>query len=88
MITPYSDSVKNGMQIHYHSLPERLRRQYAAIESQKIGWGGQTYISELFGLNPRSIRLGVRELTKDLPSTMQSRQRRVGGGRKKICQVG
>jgi hypothetical protein len=36
------------MKIYYESLSEKDRRRYAAIEAEKIGYGGFQYISQLF----------------------------------------
>jgi hypothetical protein len=45
----YPVKVEQQMQQFYHSLSEKERRRYAAIEAVKLGWGGITYISQLFG---------------------------------------
>ncbi|MBE9046271.1 hypothetical protein IQ255_17970 [Pleurocapsales cyanobacterium LEGE 10410] len=62
-------------------MSEKDRRRYAAIESVKLGWGGITYISQLFGCDYDTIRFGIEEL--DDPSAMNLKGvRRSGGGRK------
>ena len=69
------------MQRLYKSLSEKDRRRYAAIEATKLGWGGISHISALFGCDHASIRLGLRELEDE--SAMNSlRIRAEGGGRK------
>jgi len=45
MIVEYPKKIEVLMQLHYCRLSERDRRQYAALESIKLGWGGVTYIS-------------------------------------------
>jgi hypothetical protein len=77
----YSKEIKEQMQRLYQSLSEKDRRRYAAIEAAKLGWGGISYISALFGCNDASIRMGLRELEDE--SAMNSpRIRAEGGGRK------
>ena len=39
----YSSELEQQMQGFYHSLSEKDRRRYAAIEAVKLGWGGITY---------------------------------------------
>ncbi len=73
------------MMLHYSRLSEKDRRQYAALESLKLGRGGTSYISKVLGVNRNTIIQGRKELTgliEDLP-TQSGKQRRAGGGRKK-----
>jgi len=65
----------------YESLSEKDRRRYAAVEAQKLGHGGITYISELFGCEENTIRKGLAELS-DEQKLAQPGQRAPGGGRK------
>ncbi len=69
------------MQRLYSSLSEKDRRRYAAIEAVKLGWGGISYISHLFGCDYYTLRLGREELG-DTEAMSQPRMRRPGGGRK------
>ena len=74
------------MQRLYHSLSEKDRRRYAAIEALKLGWGGITYISQLFGCDYYTIRFGMEEL--DSEAAMRMREiRRSGGGRKSVFET-
>lgn len=68
-VEPYSPDVERQMKVLYESLNERDRRRYAAIESTKLGYGGQTYILQLFGCDYKTIRRGREELENppDLP---------------------
>ena len=84
MIEEFSKKTIMLMQLHYSRLSEKDRRQYAALESLKLGRGGITYISNILGVDRKTILQGRKELTNDLPDPLpQNRQRRVGGGRKK-----
>jgi hypothetical protein len=70
-MNPYQFKVEQQMQQFYHSLSEKDRRRYAAIEAVKLGWGGITYISQLFGCDYYTIRFGIEEL--DDESAMNTR---------------
>jgi hypothetical protein len=89
MIVAYKEVTEQSMIRYYQSLGERQRRQYAAVESQKLGFGGQTYISNLLGISPKTLRRGEKELANSLvlPALSPYQQRISGGGRKKICEV-
>jgi hypothetical protein len=62
MITPYPDDVESQMQIFFESLSEKDRRRYAAIETLKLPYGGQTYISELLDCDSKTIQQGIYDL--------------------------
>lgn len=74
------------MQRLYQSLNEKDRRRYAAIEALKLGWGGTTYISQLFGCDYYTIRFGMEELSDEDAMNM-SEIRRTGGGRKSAFET-
>ena len=42
----------------YESLSEKDRRRYAALEVQKLPYGGQKYISSLLGCDEKTIARG------------------------------
>ncbi|KPA15076.1 Transposase, Rhodopirellula-type [Candidatus Magnetomorum sp. HK-1] len=50
------------MKKFYDSLNEKDKRRYAAIESMRIGHGGQIYISQLFACDRKTVRKGIREV--------------------------
>lgn len=85
MISDYNEEVKQVMRLHYSHLQERDRRQYAAVEAVKLGYGGVTYVSILFSIDRKTILVGKKELLSQPQSGSIpfSRQRRKGGGRKK-----
>ena len=74
------------MKFYYESLSEKDRRRYAAIEAQKIGYGGLRYISQLFQCNYRTIRQGFADL-KQFDLINNPRIRNPGGGRKKAIET-
>ncbi len=74
------------MKLYYESLSEKDRRRYAAIEAQKIGYGGLQYISQLFQYNYRTIRQGIADLKQE-HLISNPRIRTLGGGRKKVIET-
>lgn len=62
LIEPYSPETEQRMKRLYRSLNERDRRRYAAIEADKLGYGGQTYISQLLGCDHKTLQRGLDEL--------------------------
>ena len=85
MLPDFSEKIKLLMVLHYSRLSEKDRRQYAALESLKLGRGGTSYISKVLGVNRNTIMQGIKELTEpSQPLPLQAgRQRHQGGGRKK-----
>jgi hypothetical protein len=81
-MSPYSRDVEQTMRAFYRSLRENDRRRYAAVEAAKLGHGGVEYISQVLGVDPKTIRQGQRDL-EDLPEAPASRVREPGGGRKR-----
>jgi hypothetical protein len=80
----FSEKTKMLMQLHYSRLSEKGRRQYAALESLKLGRGGISYISAILGVDRDTIAQGRKEFTIDLKELAPAgKQRKVGGGRKK-----
>ena len=66
----------------FDNLNERQKRQYAAIETSNLGYGGQLAISEAFEIAQKTINKGSQELlSKD--TIPKGRIRKLGGGRKK-----
>ena len=70
----------------YQSLSEKDRRRYAAVEVEKLGYGGMSYICNLFGCDESSVKRGLEELATDL-SEEDKGIRKPGGGRKRILET-
>ena len=62
MIKRYSSNTEESMKITFDTLNEKSKRIYAATEAEKLGFGGTKYISELFSIDPKTIRAGKKEL--------------------------
>jgi hypothetical protein len=62
-------------------LDEQQRRWYAALESARLGHGGDRFISLVTGLHVDTIRRGREELAASLDDRPADRVRLPGGGR-------
>ena len=62
MLKPYTKEVEQLMKDFFNSLSEKDKRRYAAVEAQKLGRAGITYISKLLGCSRSTIHAGLKEL--------------------------
>jgi hypothetical protein len=62
-------------------LDEQQRRWFAAVESKKIGHGGDIRLSLITGLHVDTIRRGREEMDADLADRPTERIRNPGAGR-------
>lgn len=69
------------MNLFLGRLDEQQRRWYVALESNKIGHGGDLLLSQITGMDVETIRQGRRELDHDLADRPNDRVRLTGGGR-------
>jgi hypothetical protein len=74
-------SIHRKMNLLLSRLDEQQRRWYVALESVKIGHGGDAQLSQITGLNVETIRRGREELESDLVDRPTDRVRLPGGGR-------
>lgn len=82
----YSSDIEHLMKALFCRLSEKDRRRYAAVEAKKLGWGGIDYISELFGIDSRTMSQGLADL-KELEDPAGERVRKKGGGPKKKIET-
>lgn len=61
----YGRGVEEGMINFYDSLSEKDKRRYAAIEVQKLPYGGQQYMSKLLGCDEKTIKQGLSDLENE-----------------------
>ena len=66
----------------FDNLDERRKREYAAIEAQSLGYGGQSAVHRGFGISIATIRKGLLELQQEDSIPIKC-IRKAGGGRKK-----
>lgn len=87
-ISGYSPEVELVMRQYYNGLDEKAQRKYAALECQKLPFGGVAYIMCLLGIARKRITRGTKEL-KDLNFVTpdSGRVRLKGGGRKKKATI-
>ena len=62
-------------------LDEQQRRWYAAVEANRRGHGGTGLVSQMTGLDEKTIRRGQEELGFDLAGRPDDRVRLPGAGR-------
>ncbi len=78
------------MNLFLSRLDEQQRRWYIALESKKLGHGGDKQLSLITGMHVETIRRGRRELDAYLKERPVDRVRLPGGGRpgiKKNTQI-
>lgn len=77
-------NVKNKYRQLSFCLDEKSKRLWAATEANSIGWGGINIVHKATGIDFKTIRKGVNELTTNVRS---NRIRKIGGGRKKLKET-
>lgn len=65
-------------------LDEQQRRWFAAFEANRIGHGGVRLLSQITGLDEKTIHRGQQELEENLNNRPINRVRLPGGGRPPI----
>lgn len=65
----------------FSRLDEQQRRWVAGLLSKASGWGGDTQLSRITGLDPKTIKRGRDELDNNLKDCPVDRVRRAGAGR-------
>lgn len=81
------DSIKRRFICIKSTLNEKATRYWVATEAIELGYGGVMAVSRATGVSAKTISLGMKELEdtdKLLISNESGRQRKAGGGRKKI----
>jgi hypothetical protein len=72
------------MNVFISRLDEQQQRWYVALESKKLGHGGDKRLSEITGMDVETIRRGRRELDGALADRPTDRVRLPGGGRHRV----
>lgn len=62
-------------------LDEQQRRWYGAVEANRRGYGGLKMVSEITGLDEKTIQRGQQELSSELAGRPDDRVRLPGAGR-------
>jgi hypothetical protein len=85
----YSPEIESLMVLNFNRLSEKERRHCASLEVIKLGYGSKTYIQNLFTIGQKTLERGIMELNNAelYAQIAQGKQRRAGGGRKKILRT-
>lgn len=73
------DELKAAILLFYGLLDEQQRRLFAGLESLRLGHGGDTLLSDFFGLDVHTVARGRQQLLDR--DVISGRMRRSGGGR-------
>jgi hypothetical protein len=68
-------------------LNERQRRLWAAAEAEACGYGGVSAVARATRISRRAIHAGLKELRAGAKPRRGERIRRVGAGRKSLCET-
>jgi hypothetical protein len=74
-----SPKVQNALHVFLSHLNEKQRRLYVGLESMKFGYGGDTLLAKITGMNVKTIARGRKELLSH--EITPARIRKAGGGR-------
>lgn len=77
-----SDELKAAIVLFFSLLDEKQRRLYAALESLKVGHGGDRKLADLLGLDVGTVAKGRHELLQG--GVEPGRVRKPGAGRKPV----
>lgn len=77
----YAADVEKRMVNLFRSLSEKDRRRYAAVEADKLGHGGATYIAQLFDCDTDTIRRGMADVEQLPNDDAEDRIRKKGGSK-------
>ena len=69
------------MNVLISRLDEAQRRWYVALESERLGHGGDHLLAQITGLDEATIRRGREELQAELATAPTDRVRQPGAGR-------
>jgi len=75
------NSLHSQFEVLFARLDEQQRRWVAAVFSEFIGYGGDTVVSRITGMQLKTIRRGRNELEADCDGRPQEHTRLSGGGR-------
>lgn len=77
-----TDEVEAATILFYSLLDEKQRRLYAGLESHKYGYGGDSRIAGILGLDNHTVAKGRQEILSG--QIDRERIRQEGGGRIRI----
>ena len=77
---PNQKLIHHQINVVMSRLDEQQRRWYATVEANRYGYGGQQLVSQITGLDEKTIQRGQQELELDLEKRPQERIRLAGAG--------
>ena len=77
---PPERALHGRMNLFLSRLDEAQRRWYVALESTRVGYGGDRELSQITGLDEKTIRRGRDEVAASLADQPTERVRQPGGG--------
>jgi len=77
-------SLHQQMNLLLSSLDEQQRRWYVAVEANRVGHGGQRLLSQITGLDEKTIQRGQQEVEQGLEDRPTMHARLDGGGRLQV----
>ena len=80
---PWDTAIEKNVRDFYHTLSEKDRRRFAAVQARQLGYGSVRYIAEVVGGSRRTIERGLAELDALPHDPAAGQVRRPGAGRKK-----
>ncbi len=80
---PLDPELQARYKLFFDRLDEQQKRWFAALESERHGWGGVRAICKVYQLSPTTVLRGRQELDSGLVDRPQDRLRKPGGGRRK-----
>ncbi len=69
------------MNLLVSQLNEQQRRWFVALEARRLGYGGVRRMSQITGMDEKTIHRGMEELEQELAGRPMDRVRLAGGGR-------
>ncbi len=69
------------MNVLMSRLDEAQRRWYVALESQRVGHGGDRLLAQITGMDEKTIRRGREDMDAELAGCPSARVRQPGAGR-------
>ncbi len=85
-LNPYPKEHEDVMRNLYNSLSEKDRRRYAAVEANKLGHGGISYVCRVLQCDEGTVKHGIREIENQL-SPNDGTIRKKGAGRKRVLDT-
>jgi hypothetical protein len=78
---PKEKLIHHQINVVLSRLDEQQRRWYAAVEATRYGHGGLKLVSQITGLDEKTVQRGQQELELDLEKRPPDRIRLAGAGR-------